>query len=113
MSQLEQVNLVAALKEKGLDDVAKHTFAVVHDLDTRMARVMHDVEILQAEMEELAKAFPDADIHGHRLYHQRLIRQSFADESVRSSIKADLLTKMVLFAVAAVAAVMGIKIGFG
>jgi hypothetical protein len=113
MSRMDQVNLVSALKEKGLDDIANHTFAVIHDMDQRLILVMRNVEILQNEMEELAKAFPDSDVHGHRLYHQRLIRSSFAEENVKSAVKSDLITKMILFAVAAVATVLGLKLGFG
>jgi hypothetical protein len=113
MSQLDQVNLVASLKDKGLDDVARHTFSVVHDMDQRIIRIMRELETLRKEMDEVAKAFPDADIHGHRLYHQKLIRESFAEENIKSSVKADIITKIILFAVAAIAAVLGLKIGLG
>jgi hypothetical protein len=112
MSEIDKVKLVACIRECGNPELAEHAFEVINDMDSEIKRLAKVQERILTTIEEMQKAFPDHDIHGHRLYHERLIRSAFANESVRSAVKADMLTKMILFAVGAMALALGINIGF-
>jgi hypothetical protein len=111
MSDLDKVHLIACLKEANMEKVAQHAFAVIHEMDSEIKSLRRSADKLEEDIAELKKAFPDTDIHGHRLYHERLIRSSFANESVKNSVKADLIQKAMMIIVIAVAAFFGIKSG--
>jgi hypothetical protein len=109
MANMEQVRLIAALKDKGLHEVADH---MMH-LFERQDDVDKKVEAIQRCMDDIKKAFPKEDPYGHRLYHEKVIRQREAMDEVRWSVKADLYQKAAWIVIGLIVAGIGLKFGIG
>jgi hypothetical protein len=109
MANMEQVRLISALKDKDFDKVAEHMmylFERQDDVDKR-------VEALQRQMDDAIKAFPKEDICGHRLYHEKVIRQHLAREEVRQSVKTDMYQKVAWVVIGLIVTGAGLKFGIG
>ena len=110
MAEIDKVRLISSLKECN-SELSELAFLVIHDMDLEIKTMKATVDKLEKSINEIENAFANGDIHGHRLYHERLIRNSFANESVKASVKTDLVQKAIYFTIAAVLAFVGIKIG--
>lgn len=113
-----KVELVAKLREKGLVEIAESVFEVIHHNDENIGNVKDDVRMLkqalidiECEIEDLKKGFPDENIYGHRLYHEKQIRAHLSDEKVKSDLKKDMIMKMIMFVVGLVVAGIAAKYG--
>lgn len=121
-----EIALIAALKEKGLDDVADQLLLVLDDREKRLkaleAKILEDVSRYEAasralshftELElkhytELKAAFPDADLSGHRMYHEKLIKSAEAQEQFWITMKAEMLKKGFFWATIAILGMLAV-----
>lgn len=118
MSTMNRINLVALLKEAGEHDLAENVFHILFDIDDEIKNckkelyhVKREIEVIKENIELIRKAFPNEDIHGHRLYHDKIIRAVLANEEVKNSLKVDLVQKVTWFVILLVIAGLGLKLG--
>jgi len=78
----------------------EHLIDVISELNDRLIKVEKEIECVQ-------EAFPNKDPSGHRLYHERMIRQFISDENMKATVKTDLVQKAIMVLLAIVAAYFG------
>ena len=64
---------------------------------------------LLLRIEELLKAFPNEDTHGHRIYHERMIREYIEREKIKYDIIKNLIWGAIVVGIAAVAGFYGLS----
>jgi len=118
MSDMNRINLVALLKEAGEDELAENVFHILFNIDDEIKTLKKefyhtkkDIDELKKALDVIHRAFPNDDIHGHRLYHEKIIRTVIANEEVKNSLKIDIVQKVTWFVVLLVIAGLGLKLG--
>ena len=102
-------NLISALNKAGLDDIAENILMLYQaqdDMNTKLNELTRIVE-------DLHKAFPSNDTYGHRLYHEKMIRDHISKEEISRSVKTDMITKFVWIAIGLIVTALGVKLSLG
>lgn len=121
-----EIALIAALKQKGLDDVADQLLLVLDNREKRLKtiedKIFEDINRYEAaslalnhftELElkhytELKAAFPDADLSGHRMYHEKLIKSAEAQEAFWLTMKTEMFKKGFFWATVAILGMLAV-----
>lgn len=122
MSEISEFKLISAIRDKNFDQIAESAMIVLEERSEMMKQLagqhvtlLEKLERLTTAIEEFEKGFPDGDIRGHRLYHERLIRNVMAQEDFWNGLKSDLAKKglwaVLLIVVGLIIAGLSAKIG--
>ena len=122
MSEISEFKLISAIRDQNFDQIAESAMIVLEEraemmkqLANQHVTLLEKLERLTQAIEEFEKGFPQGDIHGHRLYHERLIRNVVAKEDFWNGLKSDLAKKglwaVLLVTVGLIVAGLGAKIG--
>jgi len=122
MTDLDEFKLIAAIKDKDFDAIAEHTLIILENRSEMMSQlasqhvsILERIDKLAETVKEFEKGFPDGDVHGHRIYHERLIRNVAAQENFWNGLKSDLATKglwaVILVVVGLIVSGVGVKMG--
>jgi hypothetical protein len=116
VNAMDKINLITGLKEKGMSDVGEYMLSLMQQIDADVASLKakqdeleNTVESLTSSMDRHKEAFPNGDVHGHRIYHEKVIRTAMANEGIKHSLKGDVLQKALFLILGLAATGLGLK----
>lgn len=125
-----EVEIIANLKKRGMEDIAENLIDILTDRDSRMAELAkqsnenfkryetvakaldHFVTTELTHYTELRNAFPEYDIVSHKTYHEEAIKANEAKRAFYESLKKDIVSKGLWFSILVLfgIAIVGFKI---
>lgn len=117
---IDHIKLLTSLKEKGFDETSEHTLNVLKDVSDQISDIKEQqkelkdsIKNLKETIDEVKDGFPSKDPHGHKAYHERVMREDLNNEKMREKIKGEILQKLFMLLTTLVITGLGIKFGTG
>jgi len=123
-----KIDLISDLRSHGFDGIAENILTILdarekkireledrieefeHRYDTVRVALDHFVKLELEHYTEVLQAFPDNDVKGHKMYHDRLIKAAEAQEQFYLSMRNEVVKRGFFFALLALLGV--IWVGF-
>jgi len=106
-----EINLVSELRTRGMSEIADAIMTIlderenrIHDLEKKVKEsenryetvskaLDHFVQLELQHYTEIMKAFTDNDPHGHRDYHEKLIKSAEAQAALYNTMRVELVKR--------------------
>lgn len=116
---LEHVKLITAMREKKIDEAAEHLLEVLHEINENIesaklhrTEILDDLKKVQKEIDYVRRGFPLEDPHGHRAYHEKMMREEEHHIKMKEQIVKEVIQKGVIIGITLVIGVLGLQFGF-
>ena len=123
-----KIDLISDLRSQGFDGIAENILTIldarekrIHELENRIEEFEHRYETVRLALDHFVKleldhyteilaAFPNGDVKGHKMYHDKLIKAAEAQEQFYLSMRNEVVKRGFFFALLALLGV--IWVGF-
>jgi hypothetical protein len=107
------------MRENRINEAAEHLLEVLHDINTNIenaqihrTEILEKLEKIEKELEQIKNAFPSGDPHGHRAYHEKMMREQEHSTKIKEQIFKEVVQKGILIVISLIVGALGLKFGF-